>query len=98
MPTDHVWTHITDDQAGGRACVMCGRPTNRPGWAGVVVGRSDEGSPVYACSGGDGREPGADGRGDEPGGLHPADRQPSGPNCAEQAAVVVPDSPEGLGL
>ncbi len=87
MQPDHVWTHVTDDQGAGRACVMCGRPTDQPGWAGVVVGRSDEGFPVYACSDGDALDL------DEQG-----DRRSSGRNCAEQAAVVVPDSPEGLGL
>jgi hypothetical protein len=87
MQPDHVWSHVTDDQGAGRACVMCGRPTDEPGWAGVVVGRSDGGSPVYACSGGDGAD--LDVRGD---------RRASGRDCAEQAAVVVPDSPEGLEL
>ncbi|MDQ4119722.1 MAG: hypothetical protein M3235_22595 [Actinomycetota bacterium] len=94
MQPDHVWTHVTEDQAAGRACVMCGRPTDEPGWAGVVVGCSDDGSPVYACSGGEGRILG----GDERGNLRPTDQRPSERNCAEQAAVVVPDSPEGLGL
>lgn len=94
MQPDHVWTHVTDEQAGGRACVMCGRPTDQPGWAGVVVGRSDNGDPVYACSGGEGRVLDGDDRGT----LRPADQRPAARNCAEQAAVVVPDSPEGLGL
>lgn len=94
MQADQVWTHLTEDQAGGRACVMCGRPTDQPGWAGVVVGRSDADSPVYACSGGEGRVF----EGDERGGLRPTDPRAAGRNCAEQAALVVPDSPEGLGL
>lgn len=93
MQADQVWTHLTEDQAGGRACVMCGRRTDATGWAGVVVGRSDRGSPVYACSGGEGRV-----LDDEHGRLRATDPRPAGRNCAEQAAVVVPDSPEGLGL
>ena len=85
MQPDHVWTHVTDEQAAGRACVMCGRPTDQPGWAGVVVGLSDSGDPVYACSGGEGQIVGGDPR-------------PAARTCADQAALVVPDSPEGLGL
>lgn len=93
MQPDHVWSHLTDDQGAGRACVMCGRPTDEPGWAGVVVGRSDGGSPVYACSGGGAADTADLGERDERG-----DRRASARDCAEQAAVVVPDSPEGLEL
>lgn len=98
---DHVWTHISSDQAAGRACVVCGRATDEPGWSGVVIGRSDSGSRVYACSGGDGgsgdRGSGSPGSGG-PGTARPGDQRPAGRNCAEQVAFVVPDSPEGLEL
>ncbi len=88
---DRVWTHVSDDQAAGRACVMCGRPTDEPGWNGVVVGQAPGGTPVYACSGG-----GRAVEGDPMGRTSPAVSGPPGRICAEQAAAVVPDSLEGL--
>lgn len=94
MDPDQVWTHLTEDQAEGLACVMCGRPTTATGWRGVRVGLAPDGSPVLACS--------AEGRtartGDAQGRLVPIPPGPVGATCAEQAGGTVPDSPEGLGL
>lgn len=93
MDPDRMWTHLTEDQAEGLACVMGGRPTTATGWRGVRVGQSPGGSPVYACSAG--------GRvavtGDSRGQLVPVPNGPTGSACAEQAGGTVPDSPEELG-
>lgn len=93
MDPDRVWTHLSEDQAEGLACVMCRRPTTATGWSGVQVGLSPDGSPVYACAPG-GRIAVA---GDSRGRLVPVGPGPTGSTCAEQAGGTVPDSPEELG-
>lgn len=94
MDRDRVWTHLSDAQAEGEACVMCGRPTTTPGWRGATVGRSEAGSPVYACSGDD--RPAI--TGDERGKLAPTGHRPVGRACVDDAAVVVPEAPDELEL
>ena len=43
-----VWTHLNEDQASGRACVVCERLVSAESRA-VPIGRSVTGSEVFAC-------------------------------------------------
>ena len=87
---DRLWTHLSHAQAQGQACVMCGRSTTGPGWKGVVVGRSEGGAPVFACSSSEQAPPsGEDWSRHLPTGTGPAPR-----TCADHAALIVPDTAE----
>ena len=82
-----VWTHLSDDQADGSACVMCGRSSGSPGWSGTVVGRSEGGAAVVACSGSGTKMTGG------PGGRLVPVPGAGGSTCLEQSQQVVPDTP-----
>lgn len=61
MNPEKVFTGLTDAQADGLACVVCGRDYFRaPGSVSLLVGRSLTGSQVFACEGRCGEAAGAD--------------------------------------